>query len=102
MDITVQELKEKLDAGEDFVFIDVREPYEYEEFNLGAKLIPLGTFVGAIPDLEDHKNEEIVIHCRSGGRSGQAQAVLQQAGFTNVRNVLGGVLAWADAFGTTK
>jgi len=98
MDITVQELKEKLDKGEDFVFIDVREPYEYEEFNLGAKLIPLGTIFNAVAELEDQKDNEIVIHCRSGGRSGQAQAVLQQAGFKNVRNVLGGVLAWQDAF----
>jgi len=98
MDITVTELKEKLDKGEDFVFIDVREPHEYEEFNLGAKLIPLGTIFNAVTELEDQKEAEIVIHCRSGGRSGQAQAVLQQAGFKNVRNVLGGVLAWQDAF----
>lgn len=98
MDITVTELKEKLDKGEKFVFIDVREPHEYQEFNLGAELIPLGVVATKIPDLESHKNEEIIIHCRSGGRSGMAQSMFQQAGFTNVRNVLGGVLAWQDAF----
>jgi len=96
MDISVQELKQKLDAKESFVFIDVREPWEYEEFNLGAKLIPLGEILGRIPELEEHKNDEIVIHCKSGGRSGMAQALLQGQGFTNVRNVLGGVLAWKN------
>lgn len=96
MDITVQELKQKLDSGAPFVFIDVREPYEYQEFNLGAKLIPLGSIMGALPDLESHKNDEIVVHCRSGQRSGMAQQLLQASGFTNVRNLLGGVLAWKE------
>lgn len=94
MDITVQELKQKLDKKEEFVFIDVREAYEYEEFNLGAKLIPLGNVPQSIDDLEDHKGDEIVVHCRSGARSAAAQSILQQAGFTNVRNLIGGVLAW--------
>ncbi len=98
MDITVQELKERLDRGDQFVFIDVREPYEFEEFNLGAQLIPLGDIPAKLSDLESHKNEEIVVHCRSGGRSGMAQQLMQQAGFTNVRNLTGGVLAWQDAF----
>ena len=102
MDITVQELKEKLDAKEDFIFLDVREPHEYAEFNLNAKLIPLGGIPNAIPEFETQKDKEIVIHCRSGGRSGMAQQLFQAQGFTNVRNVLGGVLAWADAFGAGK
>lgn len=102
MDITVQELKAKLDAGEKFIFIDVREPHEYQEFNLGAKLIPLGQFPNAIPDLEEYKDEEIVLHCRSGARSGVAQELLRRAGFMNARNLTGGVLAWVDAFGVTK
>ncbi len=99
MDITVQELKEKLDKGEQFVFIDVREPHEFQEFNLGAKLIPLGNIANALADLEEHKNDEIVLHCRSGARSGMAQQFLAQAGFTNARNLTGGVLAWIEAFG---
>jgi rhodanese-related sulfurtransferase len=94
MDITVQELKEKLDKGENFIFIDVREGYEYEEFNLGASLIPLGTVTEAIANYEARKNEEIIIHCRSGARSGVAQQLFQAAGFTNVRNLIGGVLQW--------
>ncbi|MEM9921244.1 MAG: rhodanese-like domain-containing protein [Bacteroidota bacterium] len=99
MDITVQELKQKLDAGEEFVFIDVREPNEYEEFNLGAKLIPLSTVPEALPDYADKKDSEIVVHCRSGARSGRAKQFMMQNGFTNVRNLEGGVLAWIDAFG---
>jgi rhodanese-related sulfurtransferase len=99
-DITVQELKKRLDAGDQsFVFIDVREPYEYQEFNLGAQLIPLGNIPSAIADLEDHKADEIVVHCRSGARSGQAKMFMMQNGFTNVRNLEGGVLAWQSAFG---
>ncbi len=99
MDITVKELKQKLDNNEEFLFIDVREPAEYEAFNLGAKLIPLGTLEQELPELEDHKTQEVVVHCRSGQRSGMAQRFMQSQGFTNVRNLIGGVLAWQDEFG---
>jgi len=102
MDITVQELRQKLESGEKFVFIDVRDPWEYEEFNLGAQLIPLGELMNRVWELEEHKNEEIVLHCRSGARSGMAQSLLQASGFSNVRNLSGGVLAWQNAFGATK
>jgi rhodanese-related sulfurtransferase len=97
MDITVQELKQKLDAGEKFVFIDVREPWENEEFNLGAQLMPVGDLMNTIWQLEEHKNDEIIVHCRSGARSGMAQAMMQAQGFTNVRNLTGGVIAWREA-----
>ena len=96
MDISVQELKTKLDNKEDFVFIDVREPHEYEESNLGAKLIPLGDVLAKLSELEEFKEKEVIIHCRSGARSGMAQQLLQAEGFKNVRNVLGGILAWHD------
>lgn len=100
MDINVQELKKRLDAQDDsFVFIDVREPHEYADFNLGATLIPLGNIPTALTDLEDHKEDEIVIHCRSGARSGQAKAFMMANGFKNVRNLEGGVLAWMSEFG---
>ena len=102
MDITVQELRQKLESGEQFVFIDVREPWENEEFNLGARLIPLGTLINSMYELDEHKNDEIVVHCRSGARSGQAQAMMQANGFTNVRNLTGGMMAWEAAFGKTK
>jgi len=98
-DITVQELKEKLDNNEDFVLIDVREPHEYEEFNIGGELIPLGNVPEAVAALEEeHKDDEIVVYCRSGRRSAAAKEMLKQAGLTNVRNLEGGVLAWIDAF----
>ena len=102
MDINVQELKQKLDAKEEFVFIDVREPHEYQEFNLGAELIPLGTLPEHVNKFEDSKDKEVVVHCRSGGRSANAQAFLQQQGFKNVRNLTGGVLAWIENYGSAK
>jgi rhodanese-related sulfurtransferase len=102
MDIKVQELKEKIQRGDDFVLIDVREPYEHEDFNVGGQLIPVGTMEAAITNLEDHKAHEIVVYCRSGMRSAKAQYILQSAGFKNVRNLEGGMLAWIDAYGMTK
>jgi len=101
MDINVQELKERLDKSDDsFVLIDVREPHEHEEFNVGGQLIPLGSVPHELDDLEEHKDDEIVVYCRSGKRSGVAQSLMEQAGFKNVRNLEGGVLAWIDAYGT--
>jgi len=100
MDITVSELKIKLDNRADFVFIDVRESYEYDEFNLGARLLPLGDLIYAIDELEEYKDQEIVVCCRSGLRSGKAQEILEQQGFSNVRNLEGGILAWLEKFGS--
>jgi rhodanese-related sulfurtransferase len=94
MDITVQELKERLENGEKLHFYDVREEHEYEADNLGAELIPLGDLPDRLDDLESLKNEEIIVHCRSGARSGNAQKYLEANGFTNVRNVVGGILAY--------
>lgn len=94
MDITVQELKQRLDNGETVHIIDVREEWEYEEANLGGILIPLATLPDRISELEEWKNEEIVMQCRSGKRSANAQTILQQAGFTNVRNLTGGIIAY--------
>ena len=98
MDINIDELKEKLDNKEEFIFIDVREPHEYEEFNLGAKLIPLGDVMQIISEYENQKEQEIVVHCRSGARSGMAKNLLTEAGFKNVRNLEGGVLAWQEKY----
>lgn len=98
MDITVTELKEKLNKEENFVLIDVREPYEHEEFNVGGQLIPLNSIPGAVSNLMEHQDDEVVVYCRSGGRSGMAQNYLRQMGFSNVRNLTGGMLAWKKAF----
>lgn len=98
-DISVIELKKRLDAGEKINLIDVREQYEYDEFNLGGELIPLGTLPGKLEDIETLKDEEVIVHCRSGARSGTAKMFLTQSGFTNVRNLIGGVLDWQAQFG---
>lgn len=92
----MEELKERLDNGEDLHFYDVREEHEYEEDNLGAVLIPLGELPDHLAELEPLKNEEIIIHCRSGARSGKAAKFLETQGFSNVRNVLGGILAYRE------
>ena len=97
MDITIEELKERLDKGENLNLIDVREEYEFDEFNIGAKLIPLGELPERLDEIEAWKDQEILIHCRSGARSGRAKEYLASEGYTNVRNVLGGMLAWQAA-----
>ena len=102
-EITVEELKQRLDNGEELNIIDVREPAEYQEYYIGAKLIPLGLIMGMqLDDIEDLKSEELIIHCRSGARSRQACLVLEQAGFHNTVNVIGGALAWQDKYGDQK
>lgn len=93
-DITVKELKERLENKEEFVFLDVREEWEYEEDNLGALNIPLGQLPHQLKQIEDFKNQEIVVHCRSGARSGNAKTFLETKGYKKVRNLLGGILAY--------
>lgn len=92
-DITAQELKERLDKGEKPYLIDVREEWEFEEKNLNGQLIPLGTLPHRLEEIKAGKDEEIIIHCRSGKRSATAQKFLQQQGYTNVRNLEGGIEA---------
>jgi rhodanese-related sulfurtransferase len=95
--ITAAELKARMDNKETLNLIDVREPHEYAEANIGAKLIPLGQIMGMqIDDLEDLREQEIIIHCRSGMRSMQACMMLEQMGFTNTVNVQGGILAYLE------
>ena len=93
-EITVEELKRKIDAKEHVLVLDVREPHEYQICNLGGHLIPLGDLPKRISELEPGR--ETVVHCRSGVRSAKAVYQLQRAGFTNVKNLQGGILAWAD------
>lgn len=94
MDITVQELKERLAKGEQLHLIDVREPNEYAEDNIGAKLIPLGELPYRLDELEGLEDEEVIVHCRSGARSARAQQYLEENGFSNVRNLIGGMLEY--------
>ncbi|MBW7845895.1 MAG: rhodanese-like domain-containing protein [Bacteroidia bacterium] len=98
-DISITELKERMDRGEKLNLFDVREVHEYEVFNIGAELIPLSEFENRISELNHLKNEEIILHCRSGQRSGKAKLMLEDAGFIKVRNLLGGMLEWQEKYG---
>lgn len=98
-DISVIELKRRMDAGEALNVLDVRETFEFDEFNINGKLIPLGELPGRLDDISDWKDQEIIVHCRSGKRSATAQQFMLQNGFTNVRNLIGGILDWQAEFG---
>ena len=95
--ISVEELKSRLDKGEKINIIDVREPHEHAEFNIGGTLVPLGKIqTMQVDELEDLKEEEVVIYCRSGNRSGQACLILDTLGFKQTKNLTGGMLAWQE------
>lgn len=96
-EISVEQLKARMDAGEKLNLLDVREPNEYAEFNFGAPLFPLGKIQSMqIEDIDHLRNEEVIINCRSGKRSMMACMLLEQMGFTNTVNVVGGVLDWQE------
>jgi rhodanese-related sulfurtransferase len=99
--ITVHELKARLDKGENLIIIDVREPYEYEEFNINGRLISLGNLQANLPDLEEIADEEIIVHCKSGARSSAATDYLTKQGFSNVKNLVGGMMAWQTMMETS-
>ena len=95
-EVTVQELKQKIDNKEDFQLIDVRESFEYETSNLYGENIPLGGIL-----IESDKiatDKPVIMQCRSGKRSAAAVMQLEQMGFTNLYNLKGGILAWAEAY----
>ena len=95
--ISVEELKARLDAGESFHLLDVREPSEHADFNIGGTLLPLGKIqTMQTDDIDGWKDEEVICYCRSGNRSGQACLMLETAGFTNIKNLTGGMMAWQD------
>lgn len=97
--ITVDELKARLDKGEHVNLLDVREDHERAEFNIGGTHIPIGKIQSMqFEDIEDWKDKEVVVYCRSGNRSGMASLFMEQAGFKNPVNLVGGMLAWQDKF----
>ena len=99
-EMTVQQLKEKLDQKASINVIDVREPDEYEDGHLNvSELIPLGDLEDRLSELD--VNKDYVIHCRSGGRSARAVALLKDKGFKQVHNLSGGILAWTDDVDST-
>jgi rhodanese-related sulfurtransferase len=93
--ITTNELRERILNGEELHLVDVREPYEHDEFNIGGELIPLGKIQSMdLDQLDAFKETELILYCRSGNRSGQACQILEMMGFTNTKNLQGGMLAW--------
>jgi rhodanese-related sulfurtransferase len=96
--ITVEQLKARMKSGETLQLLDVREPSEHNEFNIGGKLLPLGQIINMhVDDIEDWKDKEVICYCRSGNRSGQACQYLDTLGFKNTKNLSGGMIAWKNA-----
>lgn len=94
--ISVEQLKTRLDKGDRPFILDVREPHEYAIVNLGAPLIPVGQVAQRLIELPANKDEEIVVHCKTGGRSQRAAQEIKAAGYRSVKNLAGGITAWAD------
>jgi adenylyltransferase/sulfurtransferase len=92
--LTVKELKRRIDAGEDAYILDVREPYEYRIANIGGKLIPQNEVPSRLAEID--RDREVIVQCRSGSRSQHVAEFLKQAGFPRVVNLAGGILAWSD------
>ncbi len=97
--ISVDELKARLDAGEKLNLLDVREPDEREQFNIGGKFLPVGQIMALDTDeIDEWKNSEVICYCRSGQRSARAAMMMETIGFKNVKNLAGGMLEWQQKF----
>lgn len=95
--ISVEELKNRIDAGEKLNLVDCREPHENAEFNIGGRLLPLGKIQAMqIDAIENLKEDEVIVYCRSGNRSMIACLFLDTLGFKNTKNMTGGILAWKE------
>ena len=97
--ITVTELKRRIDAGEDLFILDVREPFEYQIANIGGKLIPQNEVPQRLSEID--RDREIIVHCKAGGRSQRIAEYLKQSGYPDVVNVAGGILAWSSEIDST-
>ena len=101
--ITAEEVKERLDKGEQLNLVDVREFHEHADFNIGGQLLPLPEIQAFNTDaIESLKDKEVILYCRSGNRSGQAAMFLDTMGFSNTKNLSGGMLNWEAKFGRNK
>lgn len=97
--ISSTELKNRLDAKEPLTMVDVREPDEHAAFNIGGILLPLGKIIAMQTDeIDEFKDGEVICYCRSGKRSMQACLMLETIGFTNVKNLAGGMMEWEEKF----
>jgi rhodanese-related sulfurtransferase len=98
--IQAEALHQRLNAGESLHLLDVRQPDEHAEYNIGGTLLPLGDIMSLqVDSIEDWRNQEVICYCRSGQRSMQACMMLESMGFTNVKNLAGGMLNWKTQFG---
>lgn len=98
--VTPEQIKVRLQNGENLNLVDVREPHENAEFNIGGLLLPLGKIqTMQIEDIEDLKDQEVICYCRSGQRSMNACMMLETFGFNNVINLTGGMLGWKELYG---
>jgi rhodanese-related sulfurtransferase len=98
--ISPEALKARIEAGEKIHLVDVREPGEHEQFNIGGILLPVGEIMAMQTEYIDHlKDEEVIFYCRSGNRSSHACQVAEMMGFAHPVNLTGGMLAWLEKFG---
>ena len=98
--ISVDEVKARMEAGEELNLLDVREPDERAEFNIGGKFLPVGQIMAFDTDeIEEWKDREVICYCRSGQRSARAALMMETLGFSNVKNLTGGMLEWQQKFG---
>lgn len=97
-DIDVQELKLRLDQNEELIMIDIREVHERDEYHLGGEHILMGDLMTRAPEMTYDKDDEIIVYCNSGNRSQMGKQVLEMHGFTKVRHLEGGIVAWQEAF----
>ncbi|MBO9566390.1 MAG: rhodanese-like domain-containing protein [Niastella sp.] len=98
--ITAEEVKARMNAGEQLNLVDVREPHEHADFNIGGTLYPLGKIqTMQVDELEALKEQEVIVYCRSGNRSGQAAMILDMLGFKNTKNLVGGMMNWETIYG---
>jgi len=101
--ISVEQLKGRIDAGEQLNVLDVREADEYAAANIGARLLPLSDLRNMDADaIEDWKDQEVIVHCRSGKRSIEACMLLETMGFAKTVNVVGGIMEWQEKYGDQK
>lgn len=98
-EVSVNDLHQLREKHEDFILLDVREPFEFDACNLGGTLIPLGQLPTRLSEL--NKDKKIIVHCKLGGRSQRAVEYLMEQGFTDVSNLTGGIFAWIDKIDPT-
>lgn len=97
--LSVKELKRRIDAGEEVYILDVREPYEYQIANIGGTLIPMNDVPQRLAEID--REREVIVQCKSGGRSQRVAEFLQQAGYPKVANLAGGIQAWSTEIDPT-